>query len=163
MNDMAKRRHSAQPATTQILLALIPYSKRNLQLTFHPSKFFDELEKTSGLKRLTLQQSYARLKQRGLITDTRTPKLTAKGKEQVQPYVAEKLDDGKQLMVIFDIPEDFGEHRRQLRNLLRHLGFTQVQRSVWVSSHDHKQVVKEAVADLKVNGWVELFETKKLS
>lgn len=158
-----KRQFVLQSATTQILLALIPYSKRNLQLTFRPSEFFDELEKTSGLKRLTLQQSFARMKKRELITDTRTPRLTSEGKRYIQPFVADKLENGMQLMVIFDIPEDFGEHRRKLRNLLRHLGFTQVQRSVWVSQNDHKQLVKEAVEELQVNGWVELFEAKKLS
>lgn len=149
-------------ASLSILLALIPYTKQNFQLTFQPSKFFDELERSTGFSSATLQQSFTRLKKRGLITDNSVPKLTAKARRQVQPYIATKLPDDSQLMVIFDIPEDFGEQRRQLRNLLKQLGFTQAQRSVWMSSHDHRQILRESFAEFELGDWVEMYEVNRV-
>ena len=153
---------SKESASIAILLALIPYTEQNIKLTFHPSDFFDYLERTSGYPRTTLQQSYARLKTRGLVTGDKLPQLTAKGRRYVQPHIAQELGGNAQLMVIFDIPEDFGEQRRRLRNLLRQLGFTQTQRSVWMSRQDHAPVLKEMIGELGLGGWVELYEVVQL-
>lgn len=149
-------------ATTSVLLALVPFTEPNLRLSFNPTRFFDELERGSGYPRTTLQQSYARLKSRGLVTNDKVPQLTAKGRRAVQPYVATRLGGNAQLMVIFDIPEDFGEQRRQLRTLLRQLGFQQTQRSVWMSSMDHTAVLRDMIDELTLGEWVELYEVVRL-
>ena len=150
-------------ATILILKALIPYSQQNLKLSFHPTQFFDDLERASNFSRTTLQQSYARLKKKDYVTNDNNPTLTTKGSRYVQPFVAKQLEGGGQLMVIFDIPEDFGDRRRQLRNLLRQLGFTQTQRSVWITSYDHVQIIRDAIKELNIGDWVELYEVSKVS
>ncbi len=149
-------------ATVIILKALIPYTEQNLKLAFHPSSFFDELERSSGYSRLTLQQSYSRLKNRGYVVHDKVPALTTKGRRYVQPFIAQKLGKDAQLMVIFDIPEDFGDQRRQLRNLLRQLGFSQAQRSVWVSDKDYVGILREAIDELKLGDWVEVYEASRI-
>lgn len=153
---------SRQSATILILKALIPYTNQNLKLTFSPSEFFNELERTTNLSRRNFIQSFARAKKQNLITGDSSPVLTVKGKQYVQPFIARQLRGGGQLMVIFDIPEDYGRQRRQLRTLLKYLQFTQTQRSVWVSSNDHVQVLKEAIKDLKLENWVQLYESSQI-
>ena len=158
----SKQGKSQQSSTILILKALIPYTNQNLKLAYNPSEFFNELERSSGLPRRTLIQSLARAKKQRLVTDEETPALTVKGRQQVQPFIARQLRGGGQLMVIFDIPQDFNEQRRQFRNLLKYLGFTQVQRSVWVSSDDHRRVVKGAIDELQINGCVAVYEASKI-
>ena len=155
-------RKTQQSATILILKALIPYTNQNLRLTYNPSEFFNELERASGFSRRTLVQSFARAKKQHLINNSDTPGLTIKGRQHVQPFIARELRGGGQLMVIFDIPEDFGQQRRQFRTLLKYLGFSQVQRSVWVSPNDHAQVVKEAVDELQLGGWVQVYEAARI-
>jgi DNA-binding transcriptional regulator PaaX len=151
-----------QPATIIILKALLPYTRQNLQLTFNPSQFFDELEHSSGFSRRTLIQSFARAKKQKYIMANDKPELTLKGRQYVQPFVAQKLANG-QLMVIFDIPEDFSEQRRHLRLLLHRLCFSQIQRSVWVSENDHVEVLTDTIRDLKLGDWVQMYESSRLA
>lgn len=144
-----------------ILKALVPYTKQNLQLAFNPSEFFNELEQASGVSRRTLIQTYARAKKKNLIEGDHEPSLTLKGRQHVQPYIAKSLD-GAQLMVIFDIPESHGEQRRQLRTLLHYLGFSQVQRSVWMSPNDHTDVLNDTLVDLRLGDWVQIYEVSRI-
>lgn len=148
-------------ATIVILKALIPYARQNPQLAFHPSRFFDELEGASGFSRRTLIQTFARAKRQRYVTDTSMPELTLKGRQYVQPFIAEKLSSG-QLMVIFDIPQDFGEQRRQLRMLLHRLGFAQAQRSVWVSDYNHVELLEETIRDLRLSDWVQMYRATRV-
>lgn len=150
-------------ASMRVLLALVPYTRQNLQLTYHPTAFFDELERQTDYSRRTLQQAMATLRKRQLVSAERVPQLTAAGQLHVQPYVAQRLANGAQLLVIFDVPEDFSAQRRQLRRTLQRLGFTQVQRSVWMSSDDHVSFVKDIIRDLRLEGWVEVYEAARLA
>ncbi|MCA9327619.1 hypothetical protein KDA14_03765 [Candidatus Saccharibacteria bacterium] len=153
---------SKQSATILILKALVPYTSQNLKLAYNPSEFFDELERTSGYSRRTLIQTFARAKKQRLINMDPSPALTTKGRQQVQPYIARRLRDGGELMVIFDIPQAFTVQRRRFRELLRYLGFEQVQRSVWISPNDHTNVVNEAISELKLDEWVQVYEAARI-
>lgn len=153
--------NNKQSAIVHILIALVSYTKKNLQLTFNPTEFFNELERTSGISRRTLIQTYSRAKKTKLIEGDRTPVLTLKGRQHVQPYVAKPLD-GTQLMVIFDIPESHGEQRRQLRTLLQYLGFAQAQRSVWMSPNDHSEILNDTIVNLSLGDWVQVYEVTRI-
>ena len=157
-----KRSDKSLTAMAYILKALVPYTEQNLLLAFHPSKFLSDLERTSGYSRQTLKQTYLRAKKQRMISLDTTPRLTAKGRQYVQPFIAKKLAGGGNLMVIFDIPQDFSDQRRQFRNLLRHLEFAQTQRSVWMSPNDHVDCIREAVRDLHLGDWVQLYEASKI-
>ncbi len=50
--------------------------------------------------------------------------------------------DGFWTVVIFDIPEEKRNRRREIRNYLKHLGFVQWQRSVWVTINNVKRQVQ---------------------
>lgn len=150
-------------ALTQVLLALVPYTRQNLMLVFKPNRFFDELENTSGYSIPTLRVAYSRAKDHRLVmVDGNKIALSLKGRQIIQPFVAEKLESGGQLMVIFDIPEDSAELRRKFRLLLRQLGFTQIQQSVWMSGFNHKQIIIDSIKDLGLDGWVQLYESARI-
>ena len=90
------------------------------------------------------------------------PRLTAKGKQKLQPFIATKLQENARLMVVFDIPEEKAELRRQFRTLLRELKFEQAQLSVWITDFDHKDILLEAVEDMQLDGYIQIYESARL-
>ncbi|PJE65287.1 hypothetical protein COU91_02475 [Candidatus Saccharibacteria bacterium CG10_big_fil_rev_8_21_14_0_10_47_8] len=154
------KKHSA---LTQVLLALIPYSRQNLLLSFSPNKFFNELEKTSGCRTETLKAAYKRGEHRGLIDKkAKAPKLTKLGFRKVLPFVATRLSGQVTLMVIFDVPEKHSGKRQQLRRLLKDWEFRQVQKSVWSTNLDYRQELVEVISELELGGFVEIYESARL-
>ena len=143
-----------------VLKAMIPYSRQNLMLGLAPNRFFNELEKVSSHKRQALEQAARRAIEQGLIEKAkdRSLRLTELGRRAALPYVAEHLPQNGRLMVIFDIPENLATSRKQLRRLLKKWGFEQVQKSVWLTSYDHRESVSLAVDELELQSFVELYE-----
>lgn len=143
-----------------VLVALIPYSKPNLLLTYKPSQFFWELEKVSRYKQSTLKAAYWRAQQQELIEKKKNlVKLTEKGKRKVAPFIAKELQGTVYLMVIFDIPEDKIDTRRSFRQILKGWQFRQVQKSVWMTGKDLKDDVVEVVREMRLNDYVEVYES----
>lgn len=157
---MSQRKKSS---TQYILEALIPYSKANMQLVFKPSRFFTELEKLDQVKEQTARTSFYRAIKKGLIEldDQGVPRLTNRGKRRILPFSAPKLK-GAQLMIIFDIPEADRWKRGHLRALLHELSFKQVQKSVWISPHDHRELLKMEIEELGLKKEIRLFEARDL-
>ena len=128
-------------------------------LSFKPNQFFNELEKISGYKRKTLEESFRRARKQGLVEmEARTARLTVLGQKTVAPYVAKKFKDDGKMMIVFDVPETKASERAQLRWLLHKWQFKQVQKSVWITNYDHTKTVKEAVKELGLGGCVRLYE-----
>jgi CRISPR-associated endonuclease Cas2 len=152
-------RHSA---LVYVLKGLLPYTRQNLLLTYKPSRFFYELSQQSGHSQAALRSAFRRAEHAGLITNSTVPALTAKGRQKLQPFVAEKLGRNAKLLVIFDIPESAAHLRRELRALLRKLGFNQVQLSVWITSYDHREVITEAIEELGLAKYVEMYEAARI-
>jgi len=158
---MVKRNQKS--AITQILLALVPYTKQNLLLSFSPHRFFNELEKTSSYSAPSLRTAFSRGKKDGVFAINKDRvSLSLKARQVVQPYIAQQLSGGGQLMVIFDIPEDFSDRRRKLRLLLRQFGFKQIQQSVWMSNQDSREVLFDSILDLDIADWVQLYEAVRI-
>lgn len=150
-------------ATLHVLLALVPYTQQNLTLAFHPNKFFNDLEKISHKSINGLRTAYDRAIKRGLIhIDNRSVSLSLHARQAVQPYIAQTLSSGGQLMVIFDIPEELAPLRQQLRNTLKKLLFVQIQQSVWMTEMDHRSIVIETINDLNIRAYVQLYEAARL-
>lgn len=146
-----------------LLLALLPYTKQNLQLVFMPNKFFNELEKSSGLSKTRLRESYNRAIRNKIILRTEyAMSLSLRGKQIIQPFVAEIIKNNAKLMVIFDVPEDFAGRRQRFRNILKHLNFQQIQLSVWMSDMDHRQILFESIEDIEIQQWVQLYEASEI-
>ena len=146
-----------------LLLALLPYTKQNLQLVFMPNKFFNELEKSSGLSKTRLRESYDRaIRDKIIIRTEYAMSLSLRGKQIVQPFVAEIIKNNAKLMVIFDVPENFAGRRQRFRNILKHLNFQQIQLSVWMSDMDHRQILFESIEDIEIQQWVQLYEASEI-
>jgi DNA-binding transcriptional regulator PaaX len=150
-------------STQYILEALIPYSKANMQLAFKPSRFFAELERLDRVKEQTAKTSFYRAVRKGLVEldDQGIPRLTNKGNRRVLPFSAPKLK-GAHLMIVFDIPEVDRWKRGHLRTLLLELSFKQVQKSVWTSQYDHRELLKMEIEELGLGKEIRLFEARDL-
>lgn len=154
-------------ALVYVLIALIPYSKPNLLLSFKPSLFFRELEKISRYKQKTLREAYYRAQQQGLI-ERRAQQaedialLTAKGRRKVAGFVAQELQGNAKLMIIFDVPEDESDKRRRFRSILKQWQIKQVQKSVWATDKDYREELIELIKELELSGCVELYECARL-
>lgn len=151
-------------ATTYVLLALVPYTKQNLLLSFSPNRFFNELDKTTPpFPRKTLREAYIRAEKAKLITiEQNKPRLTLAGKRKVQPYIAKTLSKDVYVMVIFDIPKATDWVRRRFRLMLKELEFVQIQQSVWATKQDHIAIVEEMVNELKLTHCVQVFEAARI-
>ncbi len=148
-------------ALKQILLALLPYSRQNLMLSFSPNRFFNELEQQTGYNRRSLKQAYDRGQDRGLISPG-SSQLTTKGYKEIQPFIATRLKNQAKIMVVFDIPEQNAIGRRRLRAVLKSWQFNQVQKSVWATDMDYREALVGIIAELKLSGYVEIYECARL-
>jgi hypothetical protein len=147
----------------ELLLALVPYTRQNTLLVFKPNQFFNELERNSGYPKDKLRKTYYRAKQEKIITiDRDRPILSLKGRQIVQPFIANKLSNNAQLMVIFDIPEEYAGRRQRLRNLLKQLDFKQIQLSVWMSDKDHQAIIFESIVELELQQWAQVYEASRI-
>lgn len=150
-------------ALTQVLLALIPYSKQNLLLSYSPNRFFNQLERESGYSVETLKTAYKRANKKGLLKENhQSPRLTKRGYREIWPFVATKLGSHAHLMVIFDVPEEFRGRRQKFRRLLKEWQFKQVQKSVWVTDMNYQEALLEVIDDLKLGSFVEIYESARL-
>ncbi len=148
-----------------VLKGLVPYTQENIKLSFKPSLFFKDLERISGKKPSSLKNAYYSAKQDGLIRfdDNGNPYLSEQAQQKISPLQSKKLGSGAHLMVIFDIPEAERYKRRQFRRLLQALSFTQIQKSVWESPEDHKNIIHEAISDMKLADYVVMYEALKIN
>lgn len=70
----------------------------------------------------------------------------------------ERKKTGKTVIFAFDIPEKLRKHRAWLREVLKYLGFTVVQKSLWIGT---KKIPEEFLSDLQGRGiidHVDIFE-----
>lgn len=149
--------------TKELLLALIPYTRQNILLTFRPNQFFNELESRSSYSTANIRLAYNRaIKNKLIIKNENSIKLSLKGRQIVQPFIAKKIPNNAQLMVIFDIPELFEDRRRRFRYLLRQLEFIQIQQSVWMSNKDHRAIIFESLEEINITHWVQLYEAARI-
>lgn len=156
---MARIRQNS--ALKTILLALIPYSRQNMLLSFSPNRFFNELERQSNYSQRTLKQAYARGQRAGLIQKD-SGRLTNLGQREIRPFMATRLKGNARLMVIFDIPETDARARQHLRLTIKAWGFMQVQKSVWISDMDYREALINIIVDLELAGCVEIYEAVRL-
>ena len=69
----------------------------------------------------------------------------------------------KSVVVIFDIPEKFSKKRKWLRGALKILGFSMVQRSVWMGKVKIPAELIEDLRELEIAQYVEIFEVTELA
>lgn len=154
-----------ESALVFILKAMIPYSRANIMLAYKPNKFFNELEKISKNKhsRQALQEAMRRAKKERLVTVSKSGvSITDAGLKAVGPFVAKKLPAGAKLMLIFDIPEATSAKRDIFRYYINKWGFVQMQKSVWITNKDFKDVIGRTVVELGIQQYVQLYECSRI-
>ncbi len=109
-----------------------------------------------------INQAFLRLLQEKMIILEKSEKgklikLTDKGKHQLRiwkeyKYFIKKPKkwDGKWRVIIFDIKTKRNSIRDKLRQTLKHIGFSQLQRSVWVYPYDCEDFIILLKADFKI-------------
>ena len=93
-------------------------------------------------------------------------KITAKGRHRLATveFRAISLEkpknwDKKWRLVLFDIPEDYKAARNLLSWKLKSLGFTQLQKSVWLHPFPCRDVVEQIAVYYKIESFVTYIET----
>lgn len=155
---MSQRRFKQHSTFHVLLRALMPYTKENLMLSFKPSQFFSELEKTTGSSRKSLQTAMSRAVKEGLVVrDGGVPVLTKSGEARAKLIPSgDPMKDGNYFLVVYDIPNEFDYARRRFALELRALGFKQYQKSFWVSQKNYTDAIVDIMTDLKIGRFVTL-------
>jgi len=161
--DILETVGSLSVATGDIVATLLesPYGASYNEL--HKNLKGREARRTKKEAARQAQQKFysaiSRLKQDGLIQqEARRWQLTSQGKKKlselkqqpISPFPVRSYRKTKvnhPTLVIFDIPEKERRKRYWLRTQLRALGFTMLQKSVWLSTH---QLPLEFVEDLSL-------------
>lgn len=151
------------PTLSYVLESLIPFTEANMNLAFRPHAFFNELDRRGKISSHSARNAYYRAKSNGLIIfDGKELVLSARAWHIIGKHTPATLPPDQCLMVIFDIPEEYRQKRRQLRSLLRELRFRQEQRSVWTSANDHREIVLRLINELQITQYTKVFLGQKL-
>ncbi|MFO0970815.1 MAG: hypothetical protein U0520_00480 [Candidatus Saccharimonadales bacterium] len=153
---MAKRIKQGS-ALGYVIEALIPFSDANLNLTFKPSQFFRELAEKTGKAESSLKNALVKAKKDNLLVLTGS-RVHFENEamiliERFKKLEATPLRSGY-VLVLFDIPQSHDYQRRLLVRELKALRFKQIQKSVWASDHDNRDVLLDIVSELKIGRFV---------
>jgi|GEM_PF-2985088 len=101
------------------------------------------------------------LKRDGFIeTKKRKIKISESGiTEYIRTTIddTDKLPDGTDCVVVFDVPEKNRKIRKLLNKLLIELAFLKIQKSVWISQFDNAKLLKKLLIMLKIKKWVRIY------
>lgn len=148
-------------------IEILEYSRtRPTALLRHGLQDLKILEKERERRRI--QNAVSRLKKQKLVEE----RVIARGRFLALTELGTRtldnrnrpppLPEGYQTIVVFDIPERFRDARLTLRRYLRSLGFTQLQRSVWISDADWAWRLKQRFDELDVSVWISVFKGQKM-
>lgn len=164
-----RRQDLERPQSTlhYVLSGLIPFTEANLNLTFRPHSFFNELERISkqSAAHSSFRAAYYRALKNKLIEIDADgiPRLTPNGQKRLRLYQPKTLDRGAKLLLIFDIPEIHKKKRDRLRSILREYKFEQIQKSVWQTEYDVLGYLKEEIYQSQLEEYVILYESSRVS
>lgn len=107
------------------------------------------------------------LKRQGYLKDKKIKNqnaliITSKGirkilKTAVKIKMLSKREDGKLQMIMYDIPEDKKQDRERFRDALKALGYSKLQKSIWVSPYDVFKETQRLVSDYDFSDYIRLF------
>ncbi len=132
-------------------------------------------EKINGKTLQTISSTLGRLQAKGWISAKKEKKsklfqITDIGQEEVTKNLAQikelkdtKKWNGSWQVVVFNIPEKTRYARDTFRTKLESLGFGKIQGSLWISCQNHSEKLNEIIKQLKINNYVTVFSTGKLS
>lgn len=140
-----------------ILEGLLPYTDANLKLTFKPTQFYQELSRQTGMAESSLKNALVQAKKQNLIAHTGGKFTFSKHAKMLvnrfKKLEATPLKSGY-MLVLFDIPQTHDKARRYLVRELKALRFKQIQKSVWASDHDNRDIILDIISELKIGRFV---------
>jgi DNA-binding transcriptional regulator PaaX len=94
--------------------------------------------------------------------------LTTKGKKAVtelliKAKIKKQKWDGQWRLLIFDVPEKSRRFRDNLRQTLLNLGFTKLQKSVWITPYNIIEDLYDIIPGFREGDWFEYVEAKHIS
>lgn len=144
-------------ALAHIIEGLLPFTDANLKLVFKSSEFFKELSDKTGKAESSLKNALVQAKHQNLITQSGGNFTFSKEAKQLverfKKLEATPLRSGY-MLVLFDIPQSHDVQRRLFVRELKALRFKQIQKSVWASDHDNRDIVLDIIAELKIGRFV---------
>lgn len=132
-------------------------------------------EKIKGKTLQTVSSTLGRLEAKGWISIKKEKKqklfqITSLGQEEVTKNLSRikelkklKTWNGSWQIVVFNIPEKNRYARDVFRTKLESIGFGKIQGSLWISARAHDEDLNEIIKKLKINNFVTVFNTGKLS
>lgn len=120
-----------------------------------------------GYKKMNLTQNvYRQIKNKYLVIENNQPLLTKKGDSHLKNrFPLAKLQqqswNQKWCIVGFDIPEKQKQQRNKLRRKLEHIGFAQLQKSIYLSPHPLAKEVVSFIKDVGLSKYSFVLEGKQ--
>lgn len=118
------------------------------------------------VKKSEFSRIIKRLREQGfieLISENEiSSRLTDSGKDRAlwtKMKMGDEKWDGRWRLVIWDVPEKRRLARDLLRYKLKQLGFTQWQKSVWVSKVNCTEVLRKFIKKVGIEDWVMVIES----
>lgn len=117
-------------------------------------KFIDYLKRNNYIKTKALENKQGIiLAQKGLLKAFNVGLKTDK----------KKREDGKWIMLIFDIPEKYKKSRRLLRSILKTLGYKIFQQSVWITPYDVSEKTEKLLQFYSLDKFVRIFLIEEIN
>lgn len=118
------------------------------------------------VKKSALALALKRLRQNGLVElisdKDLTYRLTDSGKDKAlwkKMMWEDEPWDGKWRIVVWDIPEKRRVTRDLLRYKLKQLGFSKLQKSIWITKKNCTKVLQDFINQVGIKDWVKVFES----
>ena len=119
-------------------------------------EMFDKLKAKKALRNLR-KKKWIEDRKKG---DEVEFKLTEKGKRWLFQLKIQKEENelpfGQYCIVVFDFPIGANGARDKFRFLLKRIGFSRLQDSVWTTDKDVVDLMQSLVTKLKINKWVRI-------
>jgi len=161
----------------EILLGLDEYSmfvrrSRSISLACNPfsAEILREIDEAKERRRV--KDALRSLEKRKLIQTVKKGNnifkvLTAQGEMEVLRHKIrtnkKEFSDGQICIVMFDIPEDIREVRRQFNQFLKSCRFENIQKSVFSTKYDIVSDLKDLITRMNVSGWVSVFVSRHVA
>ena len=143
------------------------FGRRHFRRSSNVEKLRESVKKRNNFCKLL-----CKLKREGFIVENKKSRLlglTSRGKrkidvlrrrleENLPSSVYPKENGDKLKIIIFDIPENQRRKRNWLRSVLANLGFTMLQKSVWLGQNKIPEDLLEDLEKLELLPFVEIFE-----
>ncbi|PIX62625.1 hypothetical protein CO057_02655 [Candidatus Uhrbacteria bacterium CG_4_9_14_0_2_um_filter_41_50] len=120
----------------------------------------EERQRRAALKRLEEKKLIEDAK----IADEYRGNVTEAGMQEffrIKLSQCELLDDGFVSVVVFDVPESQRGFRKNIRELLKEIGFMQIQKSVWISPFDVCDTLMKMFGKTK-RKWIRCFIAREV-